>query len=548
MLTGGWEEDELVGGAVNLDAMIRREDFEAEVGDSTDQSRPGHELYIQSLTQDGRLASMRKPRFQRETSAWSPRIVAEFIRSVVDGDVIPAVIMWRSPLTGKIFVIDGAHRLSALIAWTSNDYGDRDISQPFFGYQIEPAQMSIANAARNAIETEVGTYRKLRSYVKSPDSAPDEKALKRSNNIMNNPIYIQWVFGDADAAERSFVRINSTAVAIDATEKILIETRKKPAGLAARALMHAGAGHEYWSKFPEGTRSSISTLAKDVYDYLIKPIVEYPVIALDLPSPDRGYSASSAKTVLDLVDYLNSNKDQQHISKVPDDVDGKETVKYLNVVKAATSRVFGRQHSGSLALHPGVYCFGVTGKFIPKAFIGAVAFIASLEKSNRFFEFTKCRAEFEQFLLDHKDFMNQIGSSQGSGGRRGIPSVIALYDIVFESVNSGNERSKIIDKISAHPKLRFLVAEQTELPMGGKRFTDDDKKAVLLRETLSAELTCPICKARLYRKDRSHDHIDRLQDGGTSSASNLQLTHPYCNTGYKEVKLAKEREIERKRA
>jgi hypothetical protein len=49
--------------------------------------------------------------------------------------------------------------------------------------------------------------------------------------------------GDAKAAEQSFVRINSTAVAIDATEKVLIGSRRKPNGIAARGIVHAGTGY-----------------------------------------------------------------------------------------------------------------------------------------------------------------------------------------------------------------------------------------------------------------------------------------------------------------
>jgi len=45
--------------------------------------------------------------------------------------LIPAIILWNS---GRyIFTIDGAHRLSALIAWVLDDYGDGIISQTFFG-------------------------------------------------------------------------------------------------------------------------------------------------------------------------------------------------------------------------------------------------------------------------------------------------------------------------------------------------------------------------------------------------------------------------------
>ena len=75
--------------------------------------------------------TLRKPDFQRETASWEPQVVADLIGSFLDGDLIPSIILWRSPDTGNIFVIDGAHRLGALIAWVQDDYGDKELSRTF---------------------------------------------------------------------------------------------------------------------------------------------------------------------------------------------------------------------------------------------------------------------------------------------------------------------------------------------------------------------------------------------------------------------------------
>jgi hypothetical protein len=175
----------MANGNVNLDAMIPREDFLIEEASTPDMGRPGTELYLHSLTDDGRLATYRKPDFQRETAAWKPEIVAAFIKSVVDGDVIPSVILWKSPNSGKVFVIDGAHRLSALIAWLRDDYGDRGHSNEFFGFIDDPSRQTAATATRKILDQEggVGNYKQLKSYARSPDSAPNDVQLKRSMRI-----------------------------------------------------------------------------------------------------------------------------------------------------------------------------------------------------------------------------------------------------------------------------------------------------------------------------------------------------------------------------
>src|SRR5689334_21905794 len=94
---------------VNLDAMIRREDFAREIKDAP-EAAVIRELKLSELLPTSAIRrQLRKPEFQRETNHWNPDPVRKFLVSFIDGDVIPSIILWRS--TNFIFVIDGAHRL-----------------------------------------------------------------------------------------------------------------------------------------------------------------------------------------------------------------------------------------------------------------------------------------------------------------------------------------------------------------------------------------------------------------------------------------------------
>lgn len=520
--------------AVNLDALIEREDFET-AGDAT-AGGLGSELYLNNLRPDSQLALMRKPDFQRETSSWSPEIVAEFIKSVADGDVIPALIMWRSPSSGKIFVIDGAHRLSALVAWINDDYGDGTRSREFYGNNITGRQEEIARKTRDLVAT-VGKYNDLIGYARNPSSAPSPLLQKRGSNILAKPLSIQKIEGDALAAEHSYKRINSTAVAISTEELELIETRRLPTGIAARALMRAGTGYEYWGHLLEPHKSQIKETAALVYDQLIEPIATYPVLALDLPAPKRGYSANSLKTIVDLVRIVNTFMGGP--KKLEVDTSGVETLQHLERIRSATTRVYGRKHSGSLALHPALYCYDRNGKFVPKAFIGAIQFVVSLERKDKFYEFTKHRKSFEDFLIRNRHIITQLGT-QGSGGRRGVPAVLSLYTILFDGLCSGLAEEKIIETLKADKVFGSLEWNQTREVDAGERFSAAQKAAAVIRTALERDI-CPECGGRLYIKDRSHDHNVRKEDGGLSVSANLNLTHPYCNTGYKEKRTHDER-------
>jgi hypothetical protein len=121
---------------VNLDALIAREDFEAD--------RAGDAPVVQTISIKDLEAgaffnlALRKPDFQRETIEWDPARVVGLIKTFVEGDLVPAVILWKNK--ELLFVIDGSHRLSALIAWAQDHYGDGELSQKLFNYAIPDEQ------------------------------------------------------------------------------------------------------------------------------------------------------------------------------------------------------------------------------------------------------------------------------------------------------------------------------------------------------------------------------------------------------------------------
>ena len=148
---------------VNLDAMIPREDF-AIVNEDIIELELIRDFPISHLESESAvLKLLRKPDFQRETNHWSPEQIATFITSFLDNEVIPSLILWKSP--SSIFVIDGGHRLSALRAWMVDDYGDGSISRDFYSGDISSEQKKIAARTRRLVEEKVGRYSTLKNHV-----------------------------------------------------------------------------------------------------------------------------------------------------------------------------------------------------------------------------------------------------------------------------------------------------------------------------------------------------------------------------------------------
>lgn len=156
---------------VNLDALIPREDFHVLVSGEQVPRKPS--VQINDLELNAFFyGALRKPDFQRETAEWDAKRVVGIIRSFINGELIPAVILWQN--RELLFVIDGSHRLSALIAWVHDDYGDGPRSQEFFNHTIPDEQLKVAQRTRQMVEQEFGSYQNHREAISDPSAyGPD---------------------------------------------------------------------------------------------------------------------------------------------------------------------------------------------------------------------------------------------------------------------------------------------------------------------------------------------------------------------------------------
>jgi len=418
---------------VNLDALIKREDYtviSAEDNYSGNGDNPTRVLISELETNSMWSRLLRKPIFQRETANWDSIRVAELIESFANGDLIPAIILWQAK-GGNVFVIDGAHRLSALIAWIGDDYGDGERSLDFFQNRIPLEQSKTAEKTRKLIKSLVGSYRELKATMDYPENSTPE-LISLAKKVFNRSISLQWVPGEIDTVEKSYIKINKQAVHIDPTELDLIQYRRKPNALATRSLIRAGTGHKYWSAFSEQNQADVEKIALYIYNTLFKPPIEPPLHTTELPIAGRGYSGESLKMVFDLVNLMNNVSPDMWKRKITtkrlgtateriqlsDDLDGAQTLRFLKEVKKVVIRVGSNDPKASLGLHPLVYFYGSTGKFLQVAFLAVAVFVKDLETRDAFAKFTKVRSKFEDFLLEHRDFVNQIGHEVYGNERR----------------------------------------------------------------------------------------------------------------------------------
>ncbi len=431
-----------------------------------------------------------------------------------------------------------------MIAWVNDDYGDGEISKKAWNYDVPKAQADLHKKTKALVDAEIGTFAYL-VHVGLSGSIADELKLKRARAIATRQPHIQRVDGDAKMAEKSFFTINSNPVTIDDTELRVIRARAKPNIIATRALIAAGKGHQYWAKFTERSEK-IEKVASEANNLLFGDIVEIGAQSPDLPRAGQPYSDEAFKMVLDLVNMVNkfttamwrveaADKEKATRSKtakvapILDDIDGAATLECLERVYKAARLVTGND-PGSLGLDHAVYSYGGTGKFHPVAYLAAVEFAQELQSQNKLKDFTIVRAEFEEFLVRHKTFINILGHSKGSRTRP-LESLLLMYRGVLKTLLSGKKTDReIMSVLEAEPKLKDLRAgdEQEGNPIR-RKFQKNVVHAKVVETTLAGRERCPICKARMPPSARTKDHKDRIADGGRGDFENLQFAHAYCN-------------------
>jgi len=517
---------------VNLDALIRRADLATpgEVGEEMPS------LPITQLAAKGFLyPSLRKPDFQRETASWSPEQVADLVITFANRDLIPAVILWRAGQS--VFVIDGAHRLSALVAWVHNDYGDGDISRRFFHDVIPEEQREAARKARDLIHTAIGSYRDHEIAIEYPDNARVDVA-ERAARIGWHLIPAQWIHSaDHEKAEKSFFRINQGGTKIDSTERRILSARDSATALSSRAILRAGTGHNYWKRFEKSTTERIETLGGSIYELFFSPSISLPIKTLDLPVAGQGYGPHVLPFLFDLINLVNdvgvsdsSNKNLLKDEKLPKDDNGSLSVRYLTKVHATLARI-SSVHASSLGLHPALYFYNASGGFQPGSLLSFVTLFKDWD-TQEFRNFTKIRADFEAFLLTRRGMTEAI-RALGSGARS-RPRVVALYKELIAGLLDGNTLEDLENQLAERTEFAFLFNEIPEidgkLSAPGKKFARETKGAAYLRDALPRAFRCATCGGILHINAMQTGHQTHRRDGGTANINNAMMQHPFCNS------------------
>ena len=294
---------------------------------------------------------------------------------------------------------------------------------------------------------------------------------------------------------------------------MLINNRRRPVAIAARAIVRAGAGHKYWSSFDLAAQTKIEALSAELYKILFEPEVFSPIKTLDIP---LGGSVSPVEALALLIDFLSvASADSMQIrtiSDFPEDLTGDATIQVLTRAMNVAKRITGNS-AASLGLHPIVYFYNEKGRYNRFLFLGMVMLIADRMRNNDdswFRVFTDTRSALEEFSVDNKPLISRIPQNMNRPQR--VPKMRDFFNHLINEIR--NNRTPTPELLIAALGLRGRFFELGPIPTG-KRFSDDTKSSAFVGAAIKSALKCPICRGFLHQaKSVSYDHIKRIKDGG----------------------------------
>ena len=517
---------------VVLDALIPIEDFEiiTDIGNGGN-TRTKTTLSIEDLKYDSFFfAALRKPIFQRETNEWDAKKICSMIESFVQGELIPALILWRNQ-SGYIFVIDGAHRLSSLGAWINDDYGDGIISLKYYENYISEEQRKIADKTRRLVNETIGSFREIMEICKNPSISNNEQKKQYAKNLGALALQLPWVEGNASKAEDSFLKINQLATKISNAELELIQNREYAYAIAARAIVRAGKGFNYWSSFEQKVQEQIIEKSREVNLLMFGQGTNGGGDISSLPIGGAQASTFTLDVVTQSVKICNGIEKLNDAQKATEQEVLKCIENTLKIIQYINSK-----EKFSLGMHSFIYFYSDIGKHKIGSYYGILQFIKYLIDHNKINDFISIRGKFEQIIYRYNFLVQQIIRKYRQS-KRAYSAVKDYYVLIMRTIKNDPSLSieEIVDRIKQEEDFKFLQTEivDNEEVSVKSNFSRGKKQQIKIQTFVKGLPKCPICGGYLDNKSISIDHIIRKADGGDNSAKNAQVTHIYCNTSYK---------------
>lgn len=513
---------------------------------------------------------LRKPDFQRATSAWTPDDCVALLDSVVNEQIVPSIIQWASPDSKYNFILDGAHRVSVILAWLNDDWGDKAPASSIVDAEQLQQIKDVANIVRSLVKSKIGSFQDYRDIYEARDRVEaqhlDPEVVLGTKNYQRALFFdrlsrgsvgfhILWVPGDHRKAEQSFLKINKSGKQLTEWETKLVENRDSRFARAVMSISSVQSVEHYWPNTApddpdklqlEYKIKEIIAGVRALHETLSTPPYKTPINRLQQPL----LVASADKKpyyVAELLTIVEGHKGNVPETKVLMEQDRNDNASQL-IDKgwrliADTQDVF-RHLTGpspkSLGLIPALYFYSRDGRYVRSLLYGLIYWLCAGEDDQILAKkrlFCAHRRAFEETLLANKeDLITGLSRKTGSGPEVTLPTAKFYRGLLQALMDHDDDR-----EAEGFKKAYARLAD--ELRTAGRKARAGDgadarardfsvalKSRARLDELVNASITCGICGGKLDVGDGvQHDHIEEYAKGGKTVAENQRLTHPFCN-------------------
>lgn len=385
----------------NLEHLIPRSDIEENESNGVISQSDRRSTFNLTDLEKGQFfyEQLRKPIFQRDTNEWTVERLEQLILTFLDDGLIPAIILWED-LDGSIYIIDGAHRISSLIAWVNSDYGKEN-----------ELNDSNHNAIEEYINNKIGSYEEIKR-------SKNEKYKWQKQIIAKRSIAVQWVTGDYGKVKESFIRINEQGVVVTADEKELIENDQLPTSKLSRAVLGHGLGQKSKNQ---------NEKTKKIFQRFFKPFLSHELNNYPFAgSLNEDFVISKIYNAIKIID----NGEKLNLLELTEKV---ETI--LKLIQ------------DDLNISQKVYFYGATKKHKTNSFYGFIRFSLLLNENAQLYrEFIENRKFFEEYLVENERHI-QVISRKKRQAKRAYEEISKYYQYLLQACKT-NKFNNMHDNFS----------------------------------------------------------------------------------------------------
>lgn len=498
--------------------------------------KPRHfEVKIKDLENSQIIEQLYKADNQRSTEYWRLEEIVEFMQECMSNPNTWLTVLYWMDENGNIYVIDGGHRVSLLVAWIKRYFADEQvISAPNFNDQ----QKADLRYIRDRIK-ECSDFQKIMT---------DPSLIKIKENIEKLSIRFMHVVGSPEDARKAFESINSKSKRLDRWEEAHLKNRGRDTFYAIYACCYLSDNRANLIDLGENEINRIIVLGEKIHNLLFRNIL----LDTDLTHGKR------IGLVTELLNIISNDSDMDS-----DESDGQalrvyERLSELYTILFRIAKPEGDNRNVSLGLHPQLYFFK-DGRFQITSFLAWFAIIAELHNENKLQYFTSVRKSVETLIANFPIATTETVGKFGSGIKgydrlqivyKAFIKISSKVDIDFDDELNLNTiilaLSKSFDYLNFNEHLeagfhgirdeqaiKDIVAyvqklKPDERPKSHK-FSLTTKTILRQKFNIDNQNFCRICDGLLHSSSTEVDHRIAMSLGGEGHIDNAVLLHPYCN-------------------